>query len=132
MSVLHDLECSNGHQFEAFWEHGVPNPCPTCKALGSIVYLPKRQGATAFCSDETAVIWEHPGTGDTKWPGRSDVAMPARYQQQGYVRRESRSDADYARLERDKGVLSERRWFDKGSGRSFDNDGRLPEQRINE
>ena len=140
MAVLHDFQCPDGHQFEAIWEDGLANFCPhqhvngngKCAKSGSIVYLPKRQANTAFGSNETAVIWEHPGTGDTKWPGRNDAPMPTRYQQQGYVRRELRSDADFARLERDKGVRSERRWFDRGSGRSFDNDGRLPDRRIGE
>jgi len=126
---IHDFECPRGHFFEAKSQDGFDwLPCPEHKDHSTMVFLPKRQGAVAFAKDETAVVWEHPGTGDIKYPGLSTAPMPVRYQQQGYVRRELRTDQDYAKFEKQAKVLSERRWFDRGSGKSFDGDGRLPER----
>ncbi len=89
----------------------------------------QRQFNTAFDKDDTAIVWQHPGTGEVRYPGRADRPMPERYAQQGFVPRELRTDQAYRKFEKERGVLSERAWFDRGSGKSFDNDGRLPERR---
>jgi|SRR5579872_4353640 len=72
---------------------------------------------------ETSVVYEHPQTGDVKYPGRMDVPMPERYANAGYVRKEIRTDREMQRFESSHGVRNERAWFDKGSGKSFDGDG---------
>lgn len=82
-----------------------------------------RQFDTAFHSSETTVVWEHPGTGQVAYPGKNNIPIPERYARMGYQRKEIRSLREVEKFEREKGVLNERAWFDKGSGRSFDRDG---------
>lgn len=63
---------------------------------------------------ESAVVFKKPD-GTYSFPTRNDKPTPP-----GYERVEIRSDADMARIERDAGVQSERRWFDPGSGREHE------------
>ena len=72
---------------------------------------------------EASVVWRHPGTGDVKYTARNDVPIPERYRRQGYERHEMRNLRALDKLGREKGVLSERAHFDRGSGHSFDHDG---------
>jgi hypothetical protein len=46
--------------------------------------------------------------------------MPSRYQQQGYARKELTSLREVERFEKSHGVSSEVAWYDRGSGRGFD------------
>jgi hypothetical protein len=66
------------------------------------------------------VVWENPNTGEVKYPGRNDIQIPDRYSKQGFVRRELTSLREVERFEKDHNVRSEIAWFDKGSGRGFD------------
>lgn len=61
----------------------------------------------AVHTSERPVVFEHPGTGDVKYPGRSDTPMPARYAAQGYVRRELSSLAESDRFCKQHGVVNE-------------------------
>jgi hypothetical protein len=46
--------------------------------------------------------------------------MPDRYRQQGFQRKELSSLREIERFEKSHGVGSEVAWFDRGSGRGFD------------
>lgn len=56
---------------------------------------------------ERAVVYENPLTGQVRYPGRADVPMPARYAEQGYVRREFETAHALGRFEKAKGVANE-------------------------
>lgn len=107
--------------------------CASCGAslqVGDWPFCPHgpanhKNTALPWHPSETSVVFEHPVTGDVKYPGKSDIPMPERYAKYGYVRKEIRTDRDMQKFEVAHGVRNERAWFDKGSGKSFDNDGRL-------
>lgn len=84
-----------------------------------------RQHSTAFDGAETTVVWRNPQTGEVAYPGQNNIAMPDRYARRGFERTELRSLRQVEQFEKAHGVRNERAWFDKGSGRSFDNDGRV-------
>ncbi len=69
---------------------------------------------------ENRVVWMHPGTGEVRYPGRTDTPMPRRYANQGYERHEIRNLRKMEQFEKAKGVRNEATWFDRGSGGSFD------------
>lgn len=68
---------------------------------------------------ERAVVWEHPGTGEIRYPGRNDTPMPSYYSREGFVRKELRHLSDIRALERRERVASEIGNFDS-NGRSLD------------
>ena len=76
-------------------------------------------GPTAAHPSERAVVWKHPVTGQVRYPGRNDVPMPKRYAEQGFERHEMPTLRDVHRLEKQKGVLNEKAWFDR-NGKGFD------------
>lgn len=75
--------------------------------------------APSMHSSEVATVWEHPGTKQVRYPDRNDRPMPTRYRQQGFERRELKTLREVERFERERGVQSEAAWFNRGSGRSF-------------
>ena len=126
-AALRDYRCPNGHLFEAFREFQECDAaqCPHCEETGVLTYLPRTQFRTAFDNSEVTVLWMTP-QGEVNYPGRNDVPIPERLQAQGFERVELRSLRAVEQFESKHGVRNERAWFDKGSGRSFDNDGRDP------
>jgi len=99
--------------------------CPDCNlelAVGHWPFCPHgypgRQ-TVAVHPSERAVVWENPGTGQVRYPGRNDAPMPARYAAQGFERRELTSLHAVEQFEREKGVRNDKAWHDDGSGRSF-------------
>lgn len=79
------------------------------------------QPSTVWCKAETAVVHRRiDGQGSSevplyRFPMKTDAPLP-----QGYERVEVRSDRDMARVEREAGVRSEVRWYDRGSGRGHE------------
>lgn len=63
---------------------------------------------------ETAVVFKK-ADGTYSFPARADKPTPA-----GCERIEIRSDRQMAAIEKAANVRSERRWYDSGSGRGFD------------
>lgn len=125
MRAIRDYECPKGHRFEAFrsYEDCDTAECPNCHESGRLIFLPKHQHNTAFDASETTVVWMN-AKGEVNYPGRNDVPVPDRLRQQGFERVELRSLREVEQFESKHGVRNERAWFDKGSGRSFDHDGR--------
>jgi len=71
-------------------------------------------------------VWENPSTGEVRYPGRNDQPIPDRYAREGFTRRELTSLRDIQRFEKEHNVKSEVAWFDRGSGRGFDDEYRKP------
>lgn len=70
---------------------------------------------------ERAVVWKHPVTGKVVYPGRNDRPMPVRYRERGYERVEvGASLREVEKFEKEHNVRSEAAWFNRGSGRGFD------------
>lgn len=116
----HDLECTSCSRILPDRNVNV-TALPRCYCGGETQILwTGRASHAAVNEKERAVVWEHPLTGEVKYPGRNDVPMPTRYQQQGYQRRELSSLREVERFEKSHGVSSEVAWYDRGSGRGFD------------
>lgn len=78
-----------------------------------------KQFPTVCDASETCVVWEHPVTGEVRYPGRNDAKMPVVYQREGFQKKTMRSLHEIQRFEKQHGVLNERAWYDKGSGKDF-------------
>jgi hypothetical protein len=74
------------------------------------------QRETVWHKDEMAVVFKKPD-GTFSFPAVNTKPTP-----EGCERIEIRSDAQMAKIEREAGVRSERRWFDRGSGNGHDGD----------
>lgn len=125
----HDLQCSNPAcalvEWDVFYS---PWPdfairCSTCYNLMEILWSRSSADIPHACHpSESVVVWEHPVTGQVRYPGRNDTPIPERYQREGFVRKEIRTLRDIHKFESDHKVLNERAWFDRGSGRDFTGD----------
>lgn len=69
---------------------------------------------------ERTVLWQHPGTGEYRYPGRNDVPMGPRLEKLGYQRKEFGSLAALQQHERETGARNEAVHFDAGSGGTFE------------
>lgn len=91
---------------------------PTCRTCQSPLeqqwWVRRSQLETVWGKDEMAVVFRKPD-GTYSFPARNDKPTP-----EGYERVEIRSDREMARVEREAGVQSERRWYDQGSGGSHE------------
>ena len=70
-------------------------------------------------ASERTVVYEHPGTGQIRYPGRADAPLPERYRQQGFVKRELRTLRDVDTFSKQHHVVNERAHCD-GNGRGLD------------
>lgn len=91
--------------------------CGSCRAPARGAF--PRPRPAVVDQRERAVVWEHPGTGAIRYPGRNDVAMPERYAREGFERREFQSLRELQAFETRSGTRNEAVWFDRGSGREF-------------
>ena len=93
--------------------------CPTCAMCMEQVWWTQRRKRRPAQWLDPAVVYVNPEASDpalrTRYPGRNDQPTP-----DGYERVEIRSDAQMGQFERAHGVLNESRWFDRGTGRGFD------------
>ena len=124
--VRHDLECTCGTiTLDVLVD---PDHLPNChRCIGghiSIVYLPQAIRTAACHPSETCVVYYSPKEGKYQYPARNDIPVPGRLQKRGYERVEMRSLSDIQRFEKKHGVVNERIWFDKGSGRGMEDQGR--------
>jgi hypothetical protein len=91
-----------------------------------VLWTTSRVHSAAIHPSERSVVWENAVTGDVKYPARNDIPIPDRYSKQGFVRREFTSLGEIRQFEKEHKVLHEASWFDKGSGRGFDDEYRKP------
>lgn len=128
----HDFVCAGcGTEFPdlfiplAVYEEADLRHAPPCCSPLTIQWRARSRDAQ-WDGREAIAVWEHPQTGEVRYPARNDVEMPKRYAEQGFVRRELRSLSAVDSFCRSKGVLNERRDFDSGSGRSHDGNDQMP------
>ena len=117
MPRMLDLDCAAcGHQIRDQFFMEVPDvyPCPQCGAPMDRAWYLVRRERTQWHESEEVVVFRKPD-GSFSFPARNDKPCP-----QGWERISARSDRELARIEKMTHSSSERRWFDKGSGRGFD------------
>lgn len=106
--------------------------CPDCKKIIQIGEWPFRcygrghvlgpfwTGRTTIHSSERVTILEHPGTGEVRIPGRSDVLSKCeeKYLTLGFKRKELSTMKEIRAFEKAQGKVHESSNYDAGSGRS--------------
>lgn len=55
---------------------------------------------------ERPIVWEHPTTGEVRYPGRNDGEMPKYYKDQGYERREITSYREHQKFNKEHGLVN--------------------------
>lgn len=117
MPRMLDLDChACNHQIRDQFFMEVPDefPCPKCGAkMDRAWYLPRRE-RTEWDMRDAVVVFKK-SDGSISYPGRNDSPTP-----QGCERVVMRSLRAVEKFEREHGVKNEAVWFDKGSGRGFD------------
>lgn len=116
MSALHDFYCKTCDlYFEAFsdWNPNIgrtePQTCAVCSTLCERVFLPRGYQTPGVHPSEVAVVYQHPGTGDVKYPMTNalDDPMGIRLAPRGYKRVELKSAAELDQFCRRAGVTNE-------------------------
>jgi len=59
-----------------------------------------------LAADERPVVWEHPGTGEIRYPGRNDCDMPKYYKDLGYQRKEITSYKAHQQFCDERGLIN--------------------------
>lgn len=109
------LKCGETHENVLLAEDAQLHPCIQCGGEIEQIWW-KRPRGPAQWDDATAVeVHINLQTGDVRYPGQ--VGRPVKA---GYERIHLRSLREVENFERAQGVRSEMAWFDKGSGRGFD------------
>lgn len=126
MPVIHDLICDKcGDIVLDALSTAIGSKCICRKGRMEIYYGNwGKRNATPVSAKEAAVVYKHPKTGKVIYPGRNDQPMPARYQAQGYERVEMRSLRQLEQFSEKNNVRSEAAWYDRGSGRGFEDGSR--------
>ena len=125
---LHDLICSSCHTTTRHFLSPWPDRVVHLEDGGQFEILWSDPGHTHTAQvhpRERIILWRHPKSGRVVYPGRNDAPMPERYRKLGYERVELSSLRSVERFEKEShaaghGVRSEVAWYDKGSGRGFD------------
>lgn len=116
MRRLVDLYCAPcDYCTEAICAEDEVMRCPKCLSpMEQQWWSRRRQQSTVWDQSEWATVFKR-DDGTYRFPMRSDAPTPP-----GCERITIKSDADMARIERAANVRSERRWYDRGSGRGED------------
>jgi hypothetical protein len=103
--------------------HGEPHvSCIDCPAEMEVLWSSPSSRRASVHPSERAVVYENPTTGEVRYPPRNDQKAP-----EGFIRREMCNLSEIHQFEKEKGVRSEIAWFDRGSGRGFDD---MPKSRL--
>lgn len=125
MPRMLDLRCrSCGREYFDIFAPRMPDEDYIICACGGscdIVIGLKPRRSTVWDKSEEIVIFRKPD-GTFSFPARNDHATPP-----GCERIIARCDADVAKIEAMTGTRSERRWFDRGSGRDFSDEPSRPD-----
>ncbi len=117
MPRMLDYDChSCGFEIRDKFFMEVPDvhPCPQCGAAMDRAWYVLRRERTQWDASEAVVVFRKPD-GTFSYPARNDKPCP-----QGWERIEARSDREVAAIERMTSTRNEARWFDRGTGRGFD------------
>jgi len=114
--VVHDMICDRCG--EIVYDLPLSKEGAKCVCLGRMeIYWHQRpRNAVAFSAEETTVVYEHPVTGEVRYPARNDQPMPERYRQQGFEQRELRSLREVDRFSKEHGMINERAHYNSGNG----------------
>ena len=121
MPALHDMACS---ACGFLWTNAPltieRKRCPECKKgrLEILWRVSSRRDAAVHSSERTALYYSAKEK-KFSYPGRNDQPMPDRLKRRGYERVEFPSLRSLEQHGKQTGAVSERAWFDKGSGRSL-------------
>lgn len=97
-----------------------PDICPRCRFQTEILWTSDHKHNAAVHEKERAVVWRNKKTGKIVYPGRNDIPVPERYSRKGFERVEFGTLRDIHAFEKEVGVKSEVAWYDRGTGRGFD------------
>lgn len=112
----HDLVCPSCNAYYPDSPLDTIQNCAECGALLEILWTSSHpQAATNTHPSERAVVWQHPQTGEVRWPGRNDVPMPERYAAAGFQRREFETARELEKFEKERNVRNEKLWYNSGN-----------------
>lgn len=122
MPALHDMVCSACGQIKKNLHlENNGRRCPQCrKGHMEILWSTHYQRDAAVHTSERTALFYSAKEKKFSYPGRNDQPVPGRLKKRGYERVEFPSLRAIEQHERQTNTRSERAWFDKGSGRSFD------------
>jgi len=115
-------------------EEAIPDrtPCKECGEylnVGDWPWCPHestRPSHHSVHASERSVVWEHPGTGEIRYPGRNDAPIPDRYVKEGFVRKEFESLRSLETFERSHSVRNDKAHYNPGN--SYDQEERSPKR----
>lgn len=123
MPVLHDLECSKCGTvlYDQLYHPDSPrNTHKKCGGRLSVVYISSHTRNAAVHSSERTALYYSAKEGKWQYPATNNQPIPDRLKRRGYERVELSSLRALEQHGKQTGALSERAWFDRGSGRGFD------------
>jgi hypothetical protein len=92
------------------YEEGRDSTCPypVCKPETTIVVKTKDKTAAQaqLSPSERPIVWEHPVTGELRYPGRNDGSMPKYYAEQGYQKKEFTSYHEHQKFCKEKELVN--------------------------
>ena len=122
MPALHDMACS---ACGFLWTDASltieRRRCPECKkGRFEILWSATSQHNAAVHSSERTALYYSAKERKFQYPSRNDQPVPDRLKRRGYERVEFSSLHAVEQHEKQTGTRSEMAWFDRGSGRGFD------------
>lgn len=121
MPALHDMVCSScGEVATDMPLHVEGSKCTCRKGRMEILWQTHYQRDAAVHSKERATLFYSAKEGKWQYPATNDKPIPERLRKRGYERVEFSSLHSLEQHGKSTGAISERAWFDKGSGRGLD------------
>jgi hypothetical protein len=122
MPALHDFQCSECGQIRNDCDVGLSGSFhfPKCFGKWEILWRTSSQRDAAVHSSERTALLYSAKEKKFQYPSRNDQPIPDRLKRRGYERVEFSSLKSLEQHGKQTGAISERAWFDKGSGRSMD------------
>lgn len=122
MPVLHDMACSACGVVRLNSRLAVEGKrCMTCrKGRFEILWQTHYQRDAAVHTSERAALLYSAKEKKWSYPATNSQAIPDRLRKRGYERVELPSLRALEQHGKQTGAISERAWFDKGSGKGFD------------
>lgn len=91
-------------RFQYCYQHKIMEEYPSC-ATGYPDSI-RCSKNTQLPNSERPVVWEHPITGEVRYPGRNDGEMPKYYKDQGYERHEMTSYTEHQKFNKEHGLIN--------------------------
>ena len=122
MPALHDMECNKcGEVRVNVVRFNEGTLCPKCnKGRMEILWSATSKRDAAVHSSERTALMYSAKEGKWQYPATNNAPIPDRLKRRGYERVEFSSLKAVEQHEKQTGTRSEMAWFDRGSGRGFD------------